>query len=357
MPNFTTIIKTSLQVILVVMIASLLSLYMNKGSYFADNFILGKLTIVESQENMGDIYNKGFYGEKRDVDKAIEWYGDPLLYWENYRDTYSDKEIKIILNMFDKMASLLIHREDESDINNAVILYRLVLKSGHISKKGLKFLWDRRDEKKYSSLMQEEDFKKKLFLDADNSVNTDRWLYDFSHTFPSYDYGYDYSEKYTAPVSQAPWLKKICWDEGDEDFEGNSVLVCGTKLDKERAKQKQVTTPSQVTQITIPTQEEDPMMEINNQRREYVSTLANRIKSNWVYKGSQEGWSCDMYILQNKKGEIQSSNIQLCQVTNKSKLKSFKKSLERAILKSSPLPQPDNEEIFEREILLKFKVQ
>jgi hypothetical protein len=122
MPNFTTIIKTSLQVILVVMIASLLSLYMNKGSYFANNFILGKLTIVESQENMGDIYNKGFYGEKRDVDKAIEWYGDPLLYWENYRDTYSDKEIKIILNMFDKMASPLPQPDNEEIFEREILL-------------------------------------------------------------------------------------------------------------------------------------------------------------------------------------------------------------------------------------------
>jgi len=269
MPNLATIFKTTLQVTLVVVIASLLSLYMNKGSYFANNFILGKLTIVESQENMGDIYSQGLYSEKKDIDKAIEWYGDPLLYWDNYRDTYSKKEIKTILNMFDKMATLLIHRSAENDINTVLVLYRSIAKSGDISKKGLKFLSDRRDQEKF--------------------------------------------------------------------------------------KQKRVKAPIQVTPVNMPTIE-DPMMEINNQRREYVSTLANHIKTNWLYKGSQKGWSCDMYILQNKKGEVKSSHIQLCQVTNKSKLKSFKKSLEKAIYKSSPLPLPDNEEIFEREILIKFIV-
>ena len=349
-------IKTTLQAILVVIIASLLSLYMNKGSYFANNFMLGKLTIVENQENMGDIYSKGLYGEKKDIGKAIEWYGDPLNYWENHRDTYSNKEIKIILNMFDKMASLLMHRADEKDINTVLMVYKSVLKSGEISKKGLKFLWDRRDEIKYSSLMQEEDFKKELFLDANNTDN-DIWQDNFSHSFQNYDYGYDHSEQYTAAGTQAPPLKKICWNEGDADFEGNSVLVCGTKLDKERAKRKQVNRTKKATPTTISTIEEDSMMDINNKRREYVTTLANHIKANWAYIGSQEGWNCGAHILQNKKGEIQSSKIQLCKVTDKSKLKSFKKSLEKAIFKSSPLPLPGNDDIFENELLINFRVE
>lgn len=360
--------KNIIQVLAVVIIASLLSLYVNKGSYFANNLILGTLTIVESQENMGDIYSQGLYGEKKDVGKAIEWYGDPLLYWENHRGTYSKKEIKIILNMFDKMATLLIHRSGENDINTVVMLYRPVAKSGHISKKGLKFLWDRRDEKKYSSLMQEEDFKRKLFLDANNS----NWLNNFSHKFPSYDYGYDYgydySVQYSSPGSKAPKsslahvdeqrkeqisiyentdfngdpigvtskLNKICWDEGDRNYAGKIQYVCGTEEEKKKMDYKTTT--------------------IDRQRNEYVSLIAKHMKKNWAYKGGDSGWGCDVHILQNRDGKIKSVNIQLCDVSNKSKLKSFKESIEKAVIKSSPLPKVERDEVFEREILIKFRV-
>jgi len=94
----------------------------------------------------------------------------------------------------------------------------------------------------------------------------------------------------------------------------------------------------------------------NALRDKYIKSIASKIRNNWVYQGAKDEWGCDVYILQDKKGEVQSVNIQSCSVDNRSKLRSFKNSIERAVYKASPLPAANSNETFSRELLLKFRV-
>ena len=92
------------------------------------------------------------------------------------------------------------------------------------------------------------------------------------------------------------------------------------------------------------------------QKNDYINQIARTIKANWVYQGAKDNWGCDVYILQDESGNIQSVNIQSCKVDNKSKMKSFRNSIERAVYKSSPLPVAPSSKVFDRELLFFFKV-
>ena len=87
------------------------------------------------------------------------------------------------------------------------------------------------------------------------------------------------------------------------------------------------------------------------QKNDYINQIARTIKANWVYQGAKDNWGCDVYILQDESGNIQSVNIQSCKVDNKSKMKSFRNSIERAVYKSSPLPVAPSSKVFDRELL------
>jgi len=88
----------------------------------------------------------------------------------------------------------------------------------------------------------------------------------------------------------------------------------------------------------------------------YVNQIAARVRNNWRYQGAEDYWSCDVYILQDINGIVQSVNLQSCDVDNSAKAKSFKNSIERAVYKSSPLPTAPDESVFDREIIFIFKV-
>ena len=92
------------------------------------------------------------------------------------------------------------------------------------------------------------------------------------------------------------------------------------------------------------------------QKNDYINQIARTIRANWFYQGAKDNWGCDVYILQDESGNIQSVNIQSCEVDNKSMMKSFRNSIERAVYKSSPLPVAPNGKVFNRELLLFFKV-
>jgi len=92
------------------------------------------------------------------------------------------------------------------------------------------------------------------------------------------------------------------------------------------------------------------------QKNDYINQIARTIKANWVYQGAKDDWGCDVYILQDESGNIQSVNIQSCKVGNKSKMKSFRNSIERAVYKSTPLPVAPSSKVFEKELMFFFRV-
>jgi colicin import membrane protein len=88
----------------------------------------------------------------------------------------------------------------------------------------------------------------------------------------------------------------------------------------------------------------------------YVNKIASKVKAQWRYKGAKDNWGCDVYILQDADGEVQSVSVQSCNVPYLAKKKAFKDAIERAVYKASPLPKPPTESVFDSEILLHFKV-
>ena len=88
----------------------------------------------------------------------------------------------------------------------------------------------------------------------------------------------------------------------------------------------------------------------------YVNRIAEKVKGQWRYQGAENNWGCDVHILQDLSGNVQSVSTQSCNVAYLAKKKAFKNAIERAVYKASPLPVAPDKRIFDREILFHFKV-
>jgi len=95
---------------------------------------------------------------------------------------------------------------------------------------------------------------------------------------------------------------------------------------------------------------------LNEAKANYINNIVSRIKKQWRYHGAKDNWGCDVYILQDLNGKVQSVKLQLCNVGNSAKAKVFKDSIERSVYKASPLPKAPIKEVFDKEILFHFKV-
>jgi len=95
---------------------------------------------------------------------------------------------------------------------------------------------------------------------------------------------------------------------------------------------------------------------LNIVKAHYVKQIAEKVKGQWRYQGAKDNWSCDVYILQDLSGKVESVSTQSCDVTHLAKKKSFKKAIERAVYKASPLPKAPIKSVFDREILFHFRV-
>ncbi len=95
---------------------------------------------------------------------------------------------------------------------------------------------------------------------------------------------------------------------------------------------------------------------LNELKVNYINQIASRVHNQWRYQGAKDHWGCDVHILQDVDGNVQSVNVQSCVVDNSTKSKSFKNAIERAVYKASPLPPAPDKSVFDREILFHFRV-
>ena len=95
---------------------------------------------------------------------------------------------------------------------------------------------------------------------------------------------------------------------------------------------------------------------LNELKANYINQIASRVKEQWRYQGAKDNWGCDVYILQDLNGKVQSVNLQSCNVDNSAKAKVFKDAIERAVYKASPLPPAPDKSVYDREILFHFRV-
>jgi Cell division and transport-associated protein TolA (TC 2.C.1.2.1) len=95
---------------------------------------------------------------------------------------------------------------------------------------------------------------------------------------------------------------------------------------------------------------------LNELKVNYINQIASRVHNQWRYQGAKDSWGCDVHILQDVDGNVQSVNVQTCNIDNNAKAKSFKNAIERAVYKASPLPPAPDTSVFDREILFHFRV-
>lgn len=85
-------------------------------------------------------------------------------------------------------------------------------------------------------------------------------------------------------------------------------------------------------------------------QNQYVADITNKVERNWLRPPDSRGSLCSVVINQIPGGEIVG-----VQVTDCDGDVAFKRSVEAAVRKSSPLPLPPEKELFQREIEFVFK--
>ena len=94
----------------------------------------------------------------------------------------------------------------------------------------------------------------------------------------------------------------------------------------------------------------------NELKNAYINNINARVYSLWNYRGAKDDWGCDVYVLQDVDGKVQAVDVQKCNLDDSSQADAFRNSIERAVYKASPLPAAPDDAVFDREILLKFRV-
>jgi hypothetical protein len=104
--------------------------------------------------------------------------------------------------------------------------------------------------------------------------------------------------------------------------------------------------------------------QLNTLNSPYIKSIDAKIRSFWRHQNAEDNWSCDVVINQAGNGAVEAVRILECDVGNnenpamsKSKAQKFATSIRRAVFKSSPLPLPLDEAVFDREVVFKFSVK
>mgnify|MGYP001164848232 FL=1 len=101
--------------------------------------------------------------------------------------------------------------------------------------------------------------------------------------------------------------------------------------------------------------------ELKTIKSSYFEAIQEKIKTNWKYEEAKDNWFCDVLINQANNGAVEAVKILNCRVSNKedssipkSKSQPFGNSIRRAVFRSSPLPLPSNESLFDKEFIIRF---
>lgn len=92
--------------------------------------------------------------------------------------------------------------------------------------------------------------------------------------------------------------------------------------------------------------------ELNTLLSQYVGAIKSKIQSRWRKPPSMEtaNASCVVYVEQSVGGYIQKVEVQKCRGGDEQ----FRKSVEEAVWKSDPLPNPPDDELFSRQLKITF---
>ena len=103
---------------------------------------------------------------------------------------------------------------------------------------------------------------------------------------------------------------------------------------------------------------DDIQEQLNIAQDIWIEDISNKVRDNWDLKSNKvvpyDRWDCRIYIQQDKMGNVLDTEIQECSITDKRRANRIKKSLEKAVLNTSPLPLPEDENVFSRQIYFDF---
>ena len=96
---------------------------------------------------------------------------------------------------------------------------------------------------------------------------------------------------------------------------------------------------------------EERQRELDSKRNRYYSMIREKISRNWRQPANAgDKPQCEVQVVQGPGGIILDVTFGQCPGTREYRL-----SVEAAVLKSDPLPEPEDAELFERNIIFKFK--
>jgi colicin import membrane protein len=96
--------------------------------------------------------------------------------------------------------------------------------------------------------------------------------------------------------------------------------------------------------------------QLNTLKSAYVNNIAARVKTFWRYQAAEDDWTAEVYVVQDRDGNVKAVDVKNANVGNSSLGKSFKDSIERAVNKASPLPGAPDEAVFDKELYFIFSV-
>ncbi len=103
---------------------------------------------------------------------------------------------------------------------------------------------------------------------------------------------------------------------------------------------------------------DDIQEQLNIVQDTWIEDISNKVRNNWNLKSTKvvpyDNWDCRIYIQQDKDGNVLNTEIQECSIRDKRRANRIKKSLVSAVLKTSPLPRPEDETVFTRQIYFDF---
>jgi len=91
-------------------------------------------------------------------------------------------------------------------------------------------------------------------------------------------------------------------------------------------------------------------------RSAYVNNISARIKTFWRYQAAEDDWTCEVYVIQDRQGQVNAVDVRNCNIGDSARAKSFRDSIERAVYKASPLPGTPDDAVFSKELYFVFSV-
>lgn len=101
-------------------------------------------------------------------------------------------------------------------------------------------------------------------------------------------------------------------------------------------------------------EEEERLAEQNTRlqtlRAQYIKLIEQQVERNWLPPANMTaGWYCEVLVQQNVLGDV--TNVQMIKCNGS---EAFKSTVERAVMKASPLPSPPDPQVFDKKLQIRF---